>query len=299
MKLWEAETGKELASWDHPAVVRNVDWAHGGKMFVCSHDSTFGSTPTMFIFKQADGEDIRESHSPHPSIHASVPYLPSLVSPRLIWISLFVLLCFFRFRRVTMTAGPEPILTIPVEDTSRVQRALFSGTNEYIVTANTEGLVRTYDVETGKMIQSAEIHSKQINDLQWSWDKTMLTTASSDETACLLDPKDLSVVRRYQSNRPLNGCVISPIAPHILLGGGQEAISVTMTRASAGHFEVDFFSAIYGQFQGSVHGHFGPVNALAISPDGKSFASGSEDGYIRLHHFDQSYLDKYARAQQQ
>jgi len=38
-------------------------------------------------------------------------------------------------------------------------------------------------------------------------------------------------------------------------------------------------------------GHFGPVNALTFSPDGKGFASGGEDGYVRLHHFDKSYYE--------
>ena len=38
-------------------------------------------------------------------------------------------------------------------------------------------------------------------------------------------------------------------------------------------------------------GHFGPINALAINPNGLSYASGAEDGYIRLHFFDKSYLD--------
>jgi WD40 repeat protein len=38
---------------------------------------------------------------------------------------------------------------------------------------------------------------------------------------------------------------------------------------------------------GNVKGHFGPIHTLSFSPDGRSFASGSEDGYVRLHHFDQ------------
>jgi translation initiation factor 3 subunit I len=30
---------------------------------------------------------------------------------------------------------------------------------------------------------------------------------------------------------------------------------------------------------------------VAINPDGRSYASGAEDGYVRLHFFDKDYLD--------
>ena len=49
---------------------------------------------------------------------------------------------------------------------------------------------------------------------------------------------------------------------------------------------------IYEEEFGRVKGHFGPVNTLAFHPDGRSFVSGSEDGYIRLHHFDSEYFEK-------
>ena len=57
-----------------------------------------------------------------------------------------------------------------------------------------------------------------------------------------------------------------------------------------GKFETRFFHMIYEEEFGRVKGHFGPINALAIHPYGKSYASGSEDGFIRLHHFDNTYL---------
>ena len=40
-----------------------------------------------------------------------------------------------------------------------------------------------------------------------------------------------------------------------------------------------------------VKGHFGPINSVMFHPDGNSYASGGEDGYVRINVFDQSYFD--------
>jgi len=67
-------------------------------------------------------------------------------------------------------------------------------------------------------------------------------------------------------------------------------MSVTTTSVTAGKFEVRFFHKIFQEEIGRVKGHFGPINTLAFHPSGKSFASGGEDGYIRIHHLDPDYF---------
>mgnify|MGYP005855898339 CR=1 FL=1 len=76
------------------------------------------------------------------------------------------------------------------------------------------------------------------------------------------------------------------------MGGGESADKVTLSGATSKNFTVRFYHAIYGEELGSVYGHFGPVNALTFSPNGRSFASGGEDGQVRIRHFPESYFKR-------
>jgi len=153
--------------------------------------------------------------------------------------------------------------------------------NEFIIVGFDSGLLVKYDASTGKeLIRRKDIHKLRINRLTMNSDKTLLITASKDCSAKLLDPTTLDIVKVYRTDRPVNGAVISPTHPHVLIGGGQEAMSVTVTAASKGKFESKFFHMIFEEEFGRVKGHFGPINAIAVHPFGKSFASGSEDGYV-------------------
>ena len=67
-----------------------------------------------------------------------------------------------------------------------------------------------------------------------------------------------------------------------MVAGGQAAADVTLTRVDNAQFRTRFFHMSYQEELGSVPGHFGPVNAIAFSPDGKMLASGSADNTIKL-----------------
>lgn len=68
-------------------------------------------------------------------------------------------------------------------------------------------------------------------------------------------------------------------------------MDVTQTAASMGKFEAILFDMIYEEEFAQFRGHFGPINTLAYSPDGRTIVTGSEDGFVRIQEMDQEYFD--------
>lgn len=77
----------------------------------------------------------------------------------------------------------------------------------------------------------------------------------------------------------------------VVVGGGQEAMEVTTTSTRVGKFDARFFHLVFEEEFARVKGHFGPINTLAFHPDGRSFSSGGEDGFVRIQSFDPSYFE--------
>ncbi|KAG5219968.1 translation initiation factor eIF [Salix suchowensis] len=146
--------------------------------------------------------------------------------------------------------------------------------------------------ESGKIENNERAHMDVVTDLQLSKDGTYFITSSKDKTARIHDIKSLMVIKTFSTETPLNSAALAPNLPYVLLGGGQEAMSVTTTSLRQGKFETRFWHKVFEEEVGRVKGHFGPVNTYAQSLDssGTSYASGGEDGFVRVHHFDESYF---------
>ncbi|XP_059280317.1 eukaryotic translation initiation factor 3 subunit I-like [Lycium ferocissimum] len=176
----------------------------------------------------------------------------------------------------------------------RINRAVWGPLNKTIISAGEDAVIRIWDVETGKILKESDTeigHKKGITSLQKSVDGSHFITGSLDKSAKLWDIRTLTLIKNYTTERPVNAVAMSPLLNHVVLGGGQDASAVTTTDHRAGKFEAKFYDKILTEEIGGVKGHFGPINALAFNPDGKSFASGGEDGYVRLHHFDHDYFN--------
>jgi translation initiation factor 3 subunit I len=107
----------------------------------------------------------------------------------------------------------------------------------------------------------------------------------------IVSSRDLSVLKNYVADTPLNTAAITSKKDFVILGGGQAAMDVTTTSARQGKFEARFYHKIFEDEIGRVKGHFGPLNTIAVHPQGLGYASGGEDGYVRMHTFDKPYFD--------
>lgn len=184
----------------------------------------------------------------------------------------------------------DAVLKIPVAK-SKITAMQWGALDETIITGHENGQITIWDVRTGREICSNNDHTANINDLQTSKDGTMCISSSKDTTAKLFDANTLMCLKTYKTERPVNSAAISPLLEHVALGGGQEAMEVTTTSARQGKFDSRFFHLIYEEEFARVKGHFGPINSLAFHPDGKSYATGGEDGYVRIQVFDPSYYE--------
>ncbi|KAJ3683858.1 hypothetical protein LUZ60_014085 [Juncus effusus] len=187
----------------------------------------------------------------------------------------------------------DSVLTIKGPQ-GRINRAVWGPLNKTIISAGEDSIVRMWDAETGKLLKESDKesgHTKTVTSLSKSADWSHFITGSGDKSSKLWDTRTLTLLKTYVTERPVNACAISPLLDHVVIGGGQDAVNVTMTDRRAGKFEAKFFHKILQEEIGGVKGHFGPINALAFNPDGRSFSSGGEDGYVRLHHFDPDYFN--------
>lgn len=287
--VWRTSTGEKLGSYDaHNGAVWCIDVtgdsstvATGGADTICKiwdaktgalkHNITTDTSVRSVNFKQ-DGSTLVMTTDAAMGCPCEILY--------------------FDLRDSAQMVSGTPYQTITGMDrNTKVTSAVFGSFDRHIITGHQNGEVNAWDEKTGEKVTSMKAHTMQINDMQKSVDGDFIVTASKDNSAQLLNSRTLEKCREYKTQQPVNSAAMSSLKDHIIMGGGQDAHEVTTTDSRQGKFVVRFFHKIYETEIGRVKGHFGPVNTVAFHPDGKSYASGGEDGFIRYHHFDENYYD--------
>jgi translation initiation factor 3 subunit I len=224
-RLWDCQSGECLAVFQHRGPVRGVAWAEGSQEFATISDPFVDHNAKICVYRcprdQTAFDDSSDTTAPRLEID-----LPKIAG-----------------KRVNPTG------------------LLWTSMNEDLLVCFDNGAIRLYDPDTGDLKEEFMAHDKKINRMRFNLDRTLLITSSGDFTSKLFDTVDWKHLYTYRTDRPVNDAVISPVKDHILLGGGQEAMSVTTTSGKVGKFETRFFHLVYQEEFGCVKGHFGPINA--------------------------------------
>mmetsp|Transcript_2724 Transcript_2724/g.6114 ORF Transcript_2724/g.6114 Transcript_2724/m.6114 type:complete len:323 (-) Transcript_2724:8-976(-) len=285
--IWRADDGTRLGVYK----------GHNGAVFTCdvTHDSarlvTGSADQTVRLWDVRTGEELHRWSYREPA--RSVDFgegeklLAATTDPFMGEPSKILV---YRLDDDPAKLDSEPVMSLTGPE-GRITRAVWGPLNNTIVSVGEDGMLRKWDAETGKVLHETQAHEKSIVCLQPSYDGTCFITGSHDKTAKLFDFYSLEELKTYTHEKPVLSAFVSPLLDHVVLAGGQDASQVTLTSSKAGGFESKIVHKVYNtEVIGTVRGHFGPVNAIAYSPDGRSFVTGGEDGYVRLNHMDAEYF---------
>lgn len=185
---------------------------------------------------------------------------------------------FSKDNRKIVSAGQDKIIRVfdlskPEAEPSKfeghtdtVRVAVWADNDNFILSGGGDGGVRIWDVRSGKLV-STNPTKGPVTSIEVCLDgKHILATWG--KTITVLDANTFEEVKSFALNMDVNSASLSPDGAMITAGC------------------IDFSSRVYDfktQTENEIlKGHHGPVHVIRFAPDGATFASGSEDGTIRL-----------------
>ncbi|KAJ5074284.1 eukaryotic translation initiation factor 3 subunit i [Anaeramoeba ignava] len=192
-----------------------------------------------------------------------------------------------------LRADTKPIMLFKPK--SQLSLIRWGNLNKSILGFSDDGVLEVVDVANNQIIEDKKIHHLKIMDMSFSKDHTHFITASEDTTAKLFDTSSFNEIAKYKTDRRIVSAAISPTQEIVAMGGGQHQMNVTTTISTSGKFENLIYHKIYQEEICNYKCHFGTLNHLTFSPDGRSIASGGFDGYIKVALFDEE-MDKILKS---
>ncbi|KAI1713593.1 WD domain, g-beta repeat domain-containing protein [Ditylenchus destructor] len=279
--VWYTENGERIGSYEgHAGAIFDIDVTWDTKTLVSA-----AADSSIKVWDVETGRNLESTTMPSNARSLGLSYSGNLVAVTTTkMMQTAPTLCVVDLRE----SPPSFIMQNSVS--SQSESCTFSNLDNCIVIGCNDGSIHQYDLrQPGDAVNFNHVHHYNVTDLQLSNDQGFIISSSADKTAQLHNARNLESLKKYKSNRPVNSAAISPTRDHIVLGGGEEARTVTQTAASSGQFEAKFYHLVYEEEFARLKGHFGPINTIAFDPTGDIVVSGSEDGYIRIQQLDDDY----------
>ena len=194
------------------------------------------------------------------------------------------------------SSNPRSIGVAVPEDTSRVviNQTVWLD-NTLVCTGSTDKNAAVWDTRSPRVVKRL-VFDEAVMDIEHRLNSAvnMLTIAAGTKVS-FFDPVKLELVKSW--TMPVHfkregGASLSPDGKTFIVGGGriggssQGAMGAKKDAKAVGELDSDLIAYVFDYSTGKLleknKGHCGPVRCLRFHPEGTSFASGSEDGTIRL-----------------
>ncbi|CAH0489008.1 unnamed protein product [Peronospora farinosa] len=162
-----------------------------------------------------------------------------------------------------------PLPLVEMETAQPIRKIVVLSAN-MAVTGEVNGTITVWDLNAYQEICQLQVHA-DVMDMEASRDGKVLTVAAGKEVYFYDVDKNFELLRSFPmpiSFAEEGGASLHPTENKFVAGGSDTWVRV-----------FDFES---GQLLETHKGHHGPVRCLRYSPSGNSFATGSEDGTIRI-----------------
>jgi len=150
--------------------------------------------------------------------------------------------------------------------TANIKHTIYNTDGRLIFSSSDDNTIRVWDVASAKEVNKLTL-TAPANGLELSADGTLLTIAYGS-TVAFLDSETLREEKHVVLPAPINSAGLHP-EKTMFVAGGEDFKLYKYDYASLS--EID-----------NSKGHFGPVHCVRFAPDGELYASGSEDGTLRL-----------------
>eukprot|EP00744_Colponema_vietnamica_P006516 GILI01009458.1.p1 GENE.GILI01009458.1~~GILI01009458.1.p1 ORF type:complete len:303 (-),score=62.28 GILI01009458.1:85-993(-) len=169
--------------------------------------------------------------------------------------------------RVYDLANPTAAPLAMAGHTEGVKVAVWGADPNLIISGSAEPRLRIWDVRTGAEQRQVDLPGP-VMDIELSRDERTLTVAAG-QSVVFLDAQTLEVKSSHQLNIDLESASLHPAGELFVTGEGKNNW-------------VRVFDVRTGQEKECHKGHHGPVHATRFHPLGHNYASGSDDGTIRI-----------------
>eukprot|EP00729_Bicosta_minor_P010836 gene10836-16472_t len=163
-------------------------------------------------------------------------------------------------------ARPEAATMELAGHTGTLKKTLFCPNQDLVVSGADDKTIRVWDIRSGAEVTKHELDGA-ITSMELSPDGKVLT-ATHGQKVSFWDSGSMNLMKEVAVEAPAYTASLHPDGKTFVWGGIDNLLHV-----------VNYES---GEQQEEYKGHFGPVHCVRYSPDGEIYASGSEDGTVRL-----------------